>query len=83
VNTTHAADSSAGVGAARPRGTATGNALAVAALGGIRDVPIAAGCARRLIGTLETGPFVRGGSGLDGPVLPTPASALDPRHAMT
>jgi purine nucleosidase len=58
------------------------NALAVAAIGGIRDVPIAAGCARPLIGTPENADIMPGGTGLDGPALPVPMRALDPRHGV-
>jgi purine nucleosidase len=56
------------------------NALAIAALGDIRDVPIAAGCKSPLIGTLDTArsPHDDG----DGPALPLPTRALDPRHAV-
>lgn len=57
-------------------------ALAVAAIGGIWDVPIAAGCARPLIGSLEMPDLAHGGSGPDGPVLPPPRRKLDSRHAV-
>jgi len=60
----------------------TRNALSVAAVAGITGVPFAAGCARPLVRELETAPSIHGDSGLDGPALPPPAFALDPRHAV-
>ena len=59
----------------------TRNALAVARVAAIEDVPFAAGCARPLIGDVVTA-TVHGESGLDGPVLPEPVLALDRRHAV-
>jgi len=58
------------------------NALVVATIGGIRGVPIAAGCARPLVGELETAEAIHGSTGLDGPLLPEPVGTLDPRHAV-
>jgi len=60
----------------------TRNALAVARVAGITDVPFAAGCARPLVRQSETAPSIHGESGLDGPVLPEPTLSLDPRHAV-
>ena len=60
----------------------TRNALVVATIGGMRGVPVAAGCARPLVGELATAHTIHGDSGLDGPVLPEPTVALDPRHAV-
>ena len=60
----------------------TRNALAVARVGGISDVPFAAGCARPLLRPATVAGDIHGESGLDGPVLPEPAIALDPRHAV-
>jgi purine nucleosidase len=60
----------------------TRNALAVARVAGITDVPFAAGCARPLVRRSETAPSIHGESGLDGPVLPEPTLSLDPRHAV-
>jgi purine nucleosidase len=60
----------------------TRNALATARVGGITGVPFAAGCARPLLRTLTVAGDVHGESGLDGPVLPEPGIALDPRHAV-
>lgn len=58
------------------------NALKVCALAGIRDVPIAAGMAAPLVRPLRVAPGIHGASGLDGPELPEPDLALDPRHAV-
>ena len=60
----------------------THNALVVATIAGIRDVPIAAGCPRPLVGELSTAHTIHGSTGLDGPVLPAPTRTLDPRHAV-
>jgi purine nucleosidase len=60
----------------------TRNALVVATIGGIRDVPVAAGCARPLVGELKIADAIHGSTGLDGPVLPEPTGLLDPRHAV-
>ncbi len=60
----------------------TRNALAVARIAGITGIPFAAGCPRPLIREIETAPDIHGDSGLDGPVLPEPVLALDPRHAV-
>jgi purine nucleosidase len=60
----------------------TRNALAVATVAGMVDVPIAAGCDRPLVRAQEVAPDVHGESGLDGPELPEPTVSLDPRHAV-
>ena len=60
----------------------TRNALVVATIAGIRDVPIAAGCPRPLVGERRPRPPSTASSGLDGPVLPAPTRTLDPRHAV-
>lgn len=60
----------------------TRNALSVAAVAGITDVPFAAGCPRPLVRTVENAPDIHGDSGLDGPELPAPTFELDPRHAV-
>src|SRR3954452_11855470 len=57
------------------------NARRVCTLGGIRDVPIAAGADRPLRRPLETAAHVHGESALDGPALPEPDVALDSRRA--
>ncbi|BDI21694.1 nucleoside hydrolase [Herbiconiux sp. L3-i23] len=60
----------------------TRNALAVAAVGGITDVPFAQGCGLPLIRPIENAESIHGESGLDGPVLPEPQIELDERHAV-
>jgi purine nucleosidase len=60
----------------------TRNALAVARVGGITDVPFAAGCGRPLLRPPIVAGDIHGESGLDGPVLPEPEITLDPRHAV-
>ena len=61
----------------------TRNAQIVATVGGIRDVPVAAGAHRPLVRPIEVAEEVHGPSGMDGPTdLPEPAVALDPRHAV-
>jgi purine nucleosidase len=57
------------------------NARRVCTLGGIRDVPVAAGADRPLRRELETAADVHGESALDGPTLPEPDVALDARPA--
>jgi purine nucleosidase len=64
----------------------TYNAMRVATLAGAHDVPVAAGAEFPLMrkqitdGEVIAG-SVHGTSGLDGPTLPEPSMALDPRHA--
>jgi purine nucleosidase len=60
----------------------THNALVTATVGGIRGVPVAAGCSRPLLRTARVAEDIHGESGLDGPVLPAPQVALDPRHGV-
>jgi purine nucleosidase len=60
----------------------TRNALAVARVGGITGVPFAAGADRPLVRERDHAASIHGESGLDGPVLPEPVLALDPRHAV-
>ncbi|HET8602236.1 MAG TPA: nucleoside hydrolase [Segeticoccus sp.] len=60
----------------------TRNALGVARVAGLHGIPIAAGCPRPLVREVATSPEIHGESGLDGPVLPEPTTALDPRHAV-
>lgn len=52
---------------------ATRNALQILELSGATDVPIAAGATGPMAGQTTLGNYVHGGSGLDGPELPTPA----------
>ncbi|RVW00866.1 uridine-preferring nucleoside hydrolase UriH [Rhodococcus spongiicola] len=60
----------------------TRNALVVARVAGIADVPFAAGAERPLIREPATAPNIHGESGLDGPALPEPTIELDTRHAV-
>jgi purine nucleosidase len=60
----------------------TRNALGVARFGGIAGGPFAAGCPRPLVRSLHVARDIHGESGLDGPVLPEPTLAPDPRHAV-
>ena len=60
----------------------TRNALAIAGVLGITGVPFARGAHRPLVRALETAESIHGETGLDGPTLPEPTLALDPRHAV-
>lgn len=60
----------------------TRNALSVARIANITGVPFAAGCPRPLVRTVETAAGIHGESGIDGPAMPEPTLALDPRHAV-
>lgn len=60
----------------------TRNALAVARIANITNVPFAAGSVRPLVRQIEVAPDIHGDSGMDGPVLPEPTIKLDPRHAV-
>lgn len=59
----------------------TRNALSVARIGGFSGIPVAKGASRPLVRQIELAPSIHGESGLDGPVLPEPLVAADPRHA--
>ncbi len=61
---------------------ATRNALQVLTLAGALDVPVGAGAAGPLSGPLALGNYVHGASGLDGPLLPSPALEVDQRDAL-
>ena len=58
------------------------NARRVCTLGGIRGVPIAAGCDRPLLRELVTAGEVHGASGLDGVEWPEPEVAVESVHAV-
>ena len=60
----------------------TANALSVATVIGLAGVPVAAGCARPLVRAIQTGETIHGESGMEGPRLREPTTALDPRHAV-
>jgi pyrimidine-specific ribonucleoside hydrolase len=59
----------------------TSNALKILELTGRTDIPVAAGADRPLRRALRTAPNVHGESGLDGPDLPEPSTALVDEHA--
>ncbi|MET0491684.1 MAG: nucleoside hydrolase [Actinoplanes sp.] len=54
----------------------TSNALKILALAGVSDVPVAAGCARPLVGDLTVAADIHGTSGLDGPDLDVPVGPV-------
>lgn len=60
----------------------THNAQAIIELVGATHIPIAAGCARPLVRSIQNAAEVHGISGLDGTHLPEPTHSLDPRHAV-
>ena len=60
----------------------TRNALLTCTHAGIRDVPVAAGCAAPLLGALRTAGDVHGASALDGADLGEPAVAAVDAHAV-
>jgi purine nucleosidase len=60
----------------------TRNALGVARVAGLTGVPFAAGCTRPLVRPPQVAGDIHGESGLDGPALPEPVLALEPRHAV-
>jgi inosine-uridine nucleoside N-ribohydrolase len=60
----------------------TVNALKLLEFVGRTDVPVAAGAARPLRREPFVAEYVHGVSGMDGPTLPQPTTAPDPRHAV-
>jgi purine nucleosidase len=58
------------------------NARRVCTVAGIRDVPIAAGCAGPMLRELVTAGRIHGDSGLDGPDWPEPTVAVSDEHAV-
>ncbi|MFS0913066.1 nucleoside hydrolase [Microbacterium sp. 179-I 3D2 NHS] len=60
----------------------TRNALAVADIAGMTDVPVAAGCDRPLVRAPRVAPDIHGESGMDGPQLPPSVREVDGRHAV-
>lgn len=60
----------------------TRNALSVATVIGLSGVPIAAGCARPLVREVRVAEAIHGASGMDGPRLREPTTALDSRHGV-
>lgn len=57
------------------------NALAVAEIANIRNIPFAKGCPRPLVREVETAPDIHGDSGMDGPKLPEPTQQFSEKHA--
>ncbi|HDL1254579.1 TPA: nucleoside hydrolase [Mannheimia haemolytica] len=57
------------------------NALAVAEIAHICNVPFAKGCARPLVREVENAPDIHGDSGMDGPVLPESTRQFEKKHA--
>jgi purine nucleosidase len=60
----------------------TTNALKMLALAGVDGVPVAAGCARPLVGELTVAEDIHGASGLDGPDLDVPVAEVAEIHAV-
>ena len=60
----------------------TVNALKLLEFVGRTDVPVAAGAARPFRREAFVAEYVHGESGMDGPSLPDPTTAPDPRHAV-
>lgn len=61
-----------------PLDRTTFNMLRIMTLLGVKDVPLAQGASRPLIGQPFAAPTVHGTSGLDGPALPEPQAELSP-----
>ena len=59
----------------------TKNALAIAGIAGLKDIPIARGAVRPLLRAPETAAFIHGESGLDDTTLPDVVPTIDSRHA--
>ncbi|QLB17229.1 ribonucleoside hydrolase [Mannheimia varigena] len=57
------------------------NALAVAEIANIRNIPFAKGCPRPLVREVENAPDIHGDSGMDGPKLPEPTQQFSEKHA--
>jgi pyrimidine-specific ribonucleoside hydrolase len=70
------------VGGNSPLEKTTINALKILEVLGRRDIPVHAGHASPLVVPLVTAPMFHGESGLDGPVLPFPATPAAPGHAV-
>lgn len=65
-----------------PLAQTTRNALLTCTLAGIRDVPVAAGCAEPLVGEPLTAPQVHGDSAMDGSDLGEPSVEAVDAHAV-
>jgi inosine-uridine nucleoside N-ribohydrolase len=66
-----------------PLSKTTVNTLKILELAGLTAVPVAAGMDRALLAEQLHGAAIHGESGMDGPVLPTPTTPMDPRHGVT
>jgi inosine-uridine nucleoside N-ribohydrolase len=60
----------------------TANALKLLEFVGRTEIPVAAGAARPIRREAFVAEYVHGKSGMDGPSLPDPTTAPDPRHAV-
>lgn len=60
----------------------TNNALSIATLIGMKNVPIAAGCDRPLVNEVKVAEDVHGESGIDGTELPAPEVELEDIHGV-
>lgn len=60
----------------------TNNALSLATLIGMKNVPIAAGCDRPLVNEIKVAADVHGESGIDGTELPAPEVKLEDIHGV-
>jgi len=65
-----------------PQPLVTVNTLRLLTLASRTDIPVFRGCSRPLLRPLYTAEYVHGPSGVDGAVLPEPAIAPDPGHAV-
>ncbi|MEZ4707102.1 MAG: nucleoside hydrolase [Caldilineaceae bacterium] len=60
----------------------TANALKIVEFADLTHIPVAKGCGLPLVKPPMYAPEVHGETGMDGPELPTPTTALDPRHGV-
>jgi len=70
------------IGGNVPLALTSRNALKVVELAGRPDIPVHAGCPGPMIRKLITAEYVHGETGLDGAVLPEPATPLQEEHAV-
>lgn len=70
------------VGGNVPLALTSRNARAICELAGRTDIPVFAGCAGPLRGSLVTAEHVHGETGLEGPPLPEPVMPLQSAHAV-
>ncbi|MFD2706327.1 nucleoside hydrolase [Salibacterium lacus] len=60
----------------------TKNALIVAEMAGLRNVPVAEGAGEPLVRTAVTAPHIHGETGLEGPELPEPEKIVEGQHGV-